>query len=228
MLQSREHRQTLHGAMTSKRPVIKKYWLATRSLAEMAFSRNSYLRAAGWWKSLLEGRSVDARGDALPWITYPCIGFLENRVRSNMAVFEYGSGNSTLWWAARTASVTSCEHDPVWYEHVKLTLPVNATLKLSSLADGAYAREILAYRNAFDVVVIDGRDRVKCAVNAIDALKSDGVIIWDNTDRTEYINGFQMLDSLGFKRLDFIGMSPLVLFQCSTSIFYRPSNCFGV
>lgn len=40
-------------------------------------------------------------------------------IPSDARVFEYGSGNSTLWWQAHAGEVVSVEHDRPWFEHAK-------------------------------------------------------------------------------------------------------------
>src|SRR5437762_2857857 len=87
------------------------------------------LKDDGWLRSFREERCVDAEGRPLPWLTYPAIEFLAARVRPEMRVFEYGSGQSTLWWAARVRQVISCEHDPAWAERLRDQLPANVTLQ---------------------------------------------------------------------------------------------------
>ena len=67
----------------------------------------------------------------------------------------------------------------------------------------AYAGEIAAYPGQFDILVIDGRDRVNCIKNGIGALRPGGVVIWDNSDREEYRSGYDLLTAAGFGRLDF-------------------------
>lgn len=36
-----------------------------------------------------------------------------------MDILEFGSGASSSWWAERSKSVTSIEHDKEWFEIVK-------------------------------------------------------------------------------------------------------------
>ena len=79
----------------------------------------------------------------------------------------------------------------------------------------------------FDIIVIDGRHRVLCARYALEALKPDGIIVWDNTDRDRYREGYAYLESQGFQRRDFDGMGPINNFAWRTSIFYRPGNFLG-
>ena len=106
-------------------------------------------------------------------------------------------------------------------------IPSNVQYLYSKVSDG-YCDVITQYNNEFDVVVIDGRERVQCARNALSALKPNGVIIWDNTDRDRYEPGIRALTDAGFRRLDFFGMVPLLAEASCTSIFYRSQNCFGI
>jgi hypothetical protein len=49
-------------------------------------------------------------------VTYPFLRFLEQTVRPEWRVFEYGCGSSTSWWSRRVAKVVAVEHDPMWAE----------------------------------------------------------------------------------------------------------------
>ncbi len=76
-----------------------------------------YLGKRGWAKSVADGEAVDLHG-AIPWYTYPAITEIARVMPASAKVFEYGSGNSTLWWRAHADEVVSVEHDPDWYGHV--------------------------------------------------------------------------------------------------------------
>jgi hypothetical protein len=172
---------------------------------------------------------VTRDGAPLPWITYPALRFLEPRLSRSMEVFEFGSGNSTLWWAERVARVTSCEHDAQWFERTRARLPANASVSHYSLEpDGDYSRAAQAAQQDFDIVVIDGRDRVNCAKHSLSALKPAGVIVWDNSDRSEFREGLDLLTPLGFRSLDFEGLGPVNSYVWMTSILYRDVNCFSI
>jgi hypothetical protein len=60
---------------------------------------DGFLRNAGWFKSFRAKIPIDQNDDPIPWFTYPSIRFIEKRINKDMVVFEYGCGNSTLWWA---------------------------------------------------------------------------------------------------------------------------------
>jgi len=183
----------------------------------------------GWFRSFREGRSVDLHGNPIPWITYPAMQFILRRVRSDMNVFEYACCSSTLWWAERVNEVVACEHDFTWYQDVTSKLPRNATIHHVPLVYGGdYSSLVSSLGRKFDVIVIDGRDRVNCAVNAVTSLTPAGIIIWDNSDRREYQEGYKHLYDHGFKKIEFVGIAPIMACKAETSIFYRPNNCFGI
>jgi hypothetical protein len=189
----------------------------------------AHLDALGWFRSLDERMPVDRDGNSLPWITYPAIAFLAERVRKDMRVFEFGSGNSTRWWAGRVEQVTSCEHDAGWYAQMKDKLPPNVSYNHVPLGpDDAYPSLVARCGIRFHVIVIDGRERVKCAKYAVSALTDDGVIVWDNSDREKYTEGYRLLIDAGFRRIDFFGIAPMSKRFFTTSVFYRSNNCLGI
>jgi predicted O-methyltransferase YrrM len=198
-------------------------WVALYSLFH-----KSYLQEEGWYRSFREQRAVDAAGRPLPWLTYSCIAFLIPRIQPEFQIFEYGSGNSTLWWSRRVRRVVSCEHDRDWFESMKPLLPANVEYICRPVDDGSYAAAIRERDQQFDIVVIDGSDREGCARHAVNGLSPGGVVIWDNSDRTEYAGGIDSLTHRGFRRLDFHGQGPVNPKGWCTSILYRPENCLNV
>jgi hypothetical protein len=190
----------------------------------------SALRAQGWFRSIRLGSPVDRGGKPIPWINYAAIALLAERVRPDFKVFEYGAGHSTLWWSERVARVCSCEHDAAWAASVRARLPPHAILFERPLGPSYVGCAVQAAKQygPFDVLVIDGRDRVACARQCIDALRDGGCVVFDNTERGDYEPGCTHLQQHGFKRLDLHGMSPGVVVCTCTSIFYRADNCLGL
>lgn len=188
-----------------------------------------FLLETGWIDSHLRRTSVDADGKPIPWYRYAAIDFLAERVDIEQRVFEFGSGNSTLWWAARAKSVTAVEHDSGWAARVREDVPENVTLLEVPLeTDGEYCRTAERTGERFDVIVIDGRDRVNCARHCLDALADDGVIVWDDSRRRRYRPGLAFLAEHGFRRLRFTGLGPIAANDGETSVLYRSSNCFRI
>lgn len=199
------------------------------SLAKIG-RRGEYLDVTGWFESARLHASVDTGGRPIAWFTYPAISFLEARLKPDLTVFEYGSGNSTLWWAERCQHVTSCEHSREWVEKLRPDLPLNANLIFEPLSGegGCYPEMPLRENEKYDIIVIDGRERNACAHIAPAALSTQGCIILDNSDRDKYKSGVAALLQGGFKQLPFTGLSPIVSNMNCTSIFYRKGNCLDI
>ena len=200
------------------------------SLLQLA-RHKGFLYGSGWFHSVRKCMPLDRKGQPLPWYTYASIEFLEERIKPEWSIFEYGTGNSTLWWASRLSDgrVICCEHERGWYEKMNHCVPDNVDLYHKPLGrDGVYSNFVGCYSREFDIVVIDGRERIACAKNVVPALKDEGVVIWDNSDHLGYQPGFDLLTESGFKRLDFHGMGPMNCVGWSTSIFYRPRNCLDI
>jgi len=81
-----------------------------------------------WWKSL--NPKNNSLLDASPWISFTVIKFLDKYLKSDMKVFEYGSGGSTLFFAKRVEKVVSIEHHKLWFEKVNQYLK---ELKLANI-----------------------------------------------------------------------------------------------
>lgn len=187
----------------------------------------SALKDYGWFKSYRLKQSVDAQGNPLPWYTYPFIAFIKTRIRPHFTVFEYGSGNSTIWYAARVASITAVEHDKKWYEMVLPRLPSGASIRYRDRGE-RYVQAVGETGDRYHLIVVDGRDRAKCALFAVNYLTEDGVIILDNSEREWYQAAKDGLALMGFRCLDFKGMAPIVGLETCTSVFYRNNNCLEI
>lgn len=207
--------------------LVVKNKIASKYLALWNF--RNYLENIGWFDSYIKQLPVNRHSKPIPWYTYSAIYFLEKNIASHLCIFEYGSGNSTLWWADRVSSVLSVEHNMPWFDYMKVRIPTNIDYRYCELIDGGeYCKTISKFNKQFDIIIIDGRDRNNCAKYAIKAIKDDGVIVWDNSDRSAYIEGFQFLSKNGFKRIDFHGNGPINNHDWSTSIFYRHANCLHI
>jgi hypothetical protein len=53
-----------------------------------------------------------------PWYTPKAIRFLQKKITKINRVFEYGCGNSSLWFAERVEEYTAVEHDQTWFTNV--------------------------------------------------------------------------------------------------------------
>jgi len=195
----------------------------------LLINKKSYLRTTGYLQSCKNGYPCDESGDYLPWMNYPVIAFLKERLNKNINIYEYGSGYSTRFYASRSNSVTSLEYNRYWYTKIKETLPDNVSLIFKeSDVDGEYCRAIHESQRKYEMVVIDGDDRENCMRECLNALSDNGIVLLDDSQRECYANSILMLEELGFKRIHFEGLKPKGKHMDRTTIFYRDQNCFGI
>lgn len=181
-----------------------------------------WLRAQGYDRSLQSLRAIDADKKAVPWYTYPLIEYLRQFDFRNLRVFEYGSGHSTLFWASRCAEVVAVEHNPEWYEHMRTQLPDNVTLFLRQNADG-YASIIKEAGGEFDIIIIDGEWRLRCAQESLGLLSKCGFLLLDNSDWFVDTNSY--LRAQGLFQVDFNGPGPINRYAWTSSLFlHAPTN----
>ncbi len=177
---------------------------------------------AGWKRSFLEGFSQDENGDALPWMTYPVIEFLQKTLQPHHEIFEFGCGASTLFFAKKVKKVTSLETNKNWLELIKQKLPsknVEIILMKDGLTNDLYQNFAKDSGQKFDFIIIDSLKRFECAKNSITALKPGGVIILDDSERKNYQKIFDFLAAQNFVAEDFIGIEPGRLRIKKTTIF---------
>jgi hypothetical protein len=84
-----------------------------------------------------------------------------------------------------------------------------------------YASEITKHDTHFDIIVIDGMARRLCAEYAVLHLAKDGMIVFDNSNRSDYDAAFDILDESGFKQIPLWGLVPGADFHTCTSIFTK-------
>jgi hypothetical protein len=161
-------------------------------------------------------QSFDASGAEIPWFTYPAIEYLKQLDFSEKSVFEYGSGNSTVFWSKRCQSLASIEDNPEWFQQVKCRLPGNVSYRLCPQRE-TYVASIYGYEMKFDVIVVDGNHRYDCAKAALSCLSETGLIILDNSDWHERTS--KLLRDADLIEVDFSGFGPIVGFTTTTSIF---------
>lgn len=195
----------------------------------MSFNHKGYLDDIGWFKAFDTRSPVDKNGAPIPWVTYSFIDFIKERLNKQHAVFEFGSGNSTFFYAKYAGIVVSVEHDKDWYDKIIKSKPENSEMIFCELVRGGdYCHMPVKLGEKFDIIIVDGRDRVNCCKQAIDALSEKGVVVLDDSERESYWQGVDFLTNSGFKHLSFSGISPGLFYRKSTSVFYKDDNCLGI
>ena len=204
-----------------------------------AFKRQ--MLSNGHLASILRQMSVGARKTPLPWISYPAIHFLSTLDLANAHLFEFGSGNSTVWWGRRVLegklrSYAGLENVMAYYQvmakengfyrdHVRVVDDSNEVglfryLELPSLICAERGRP-------FDVTIVDGpiHHRAAQLTKALEITDSDGIIMvddanWLSKEVTDFCEEHQMY------HLDFAGPGPSVSYPKVTSFLFRDPMWF--
>jgi hypothetical protein len=180
----------------------------------------------GQWRSVKNRMAEDAKGQPNPWYTYPAIEYLNSFNFTQLNVFEFGTGNSSLYWSSRAKSLVSVEDNLEWYEIVNKNKRNNQTVIHCSEKE-AYVNALAAQNTDFDIIVIDGNHRLSCAIEAMKMIKPDGIILLDNSDRLIEKECGKLFRDNGFIQIDFSGFGPINGYCWTTSIFLKSSKLFS-
>lgn len=213
---------------TAKHVLPEFVWSPARRLLTAVWTPVRFSLRTGHFRSALAARAVDRVGEPMIWYTYPAIDFLGAQDFTGRTVLEFGAGQSTLWWAKRAAHVVAVEGNAEWHGYIRGRMPANVELHLAP-DDLTGVDAILADRT-FDVVVVDGLDRLRAARVAADRVRPDGCVVVDNSEGYWGGDGagtFPILDHLReqrFQRVDFYGFAPGVIETHCTSLFFRAQS----
>jgi precorrin-6B methylase 2 len=94
--------------------------------------------------------------------------------------------------------------------------------------DGDYSKMPESMGLKFDIIIVDGRDRVNSCYHSLTALSEKGVIVLDDSERENYAAAISFFKKQGFRELSFSGISPGLFYRKSTSVFYKDNNCLGI
>ncbi len=132
---------------------------------------------------------------------------------------------STLWFDSHCGEVHSVEDNPIWFETIKRRVK---SAHVYLLSGDTYFRKIEDFpERYFDLIVIDGSQRLACFHIARDRLKIGGTLLVDNTDKDRTTHGDlyevdRLLESSEFYMVRrFTGWSPGLLFPQETTIALR-------
>lgn len=188
--------------------------------------------------------SGDFTGSGQPWLPYELIDWLDEFCEPKHRVFEYGSGNSTLFFAERVHTIYSIEHDPDWYqkmlehiagkENVELTLkePIQTKLtpEVRSEKSPYQGMDFYDYVHTiedpsdgpYNLVLVDGRARSDCALLAMKHVADGGVLILDDAQRPRYKSARRKLTQHWQPPEVYDGLKPGCKGRAKTEVYRRP------
>lgn len=187
--------------------------------------RNFYILAFeyGQFKTIKNSECIDKYGNPIPWYTYPAIEYISNLDLSDKNIFEFGGGNSSIWWAQRTKFVVTVEKDKDWYQRImEKTRAFNNIKLILSEDEESYVSAIKKQGMVFDVVIIDGHWRGKCAKMLDESVlntENGYMIIFDNSDW--YPNAANFISKrFDLIRIDFHGFGAINNYTWTTTLFF--------
>ena len=183
----------------------------------------------GHFRSSLVRKSVGRKGHPLPWYTYPAIHFLSTIDFSGLSVLEFGGGQSSVWWGKRAQSVVCLETDLGWFQYIRgLTSELRSVECIHCTSEQDQADWPLG--KIFDVVIVDGGNRLQCATTAVEVVSDNGWILVDDSEGNWGPDGtypiIDLMHARGFSRVDFYGFAPGNYSLRCTSLFFRSIHGF--
>ena len=200
-----------------------------------------------WLSSLKKNYLLDKKQ---PWLVFDAVDFLNSLDLKGKRIFEYGSGGSTLFWMEKQTKCISVEHDPFWFNVIKVKLDVTSSVDYRLVLPefchdvvgfdpsdpNAYSSDDINFREYrfydyvtqieqfpdkyFDIVLVDGRARPSCIKHSSKKVKDGGYLIVDNSDRDYYFERTRVCFA-DFKEKKFVGVAPATMIFASTSFFIK-------
>lgn len=122
-----------------------------------------------------------------PWISYDVQRLLAGFLTPQSRVLEFGSGMSTVWYAAHAGDVISIEDNEPWFRQVEQVISDRKATNIRY----RFAKNLSDYSSptanelgeGFDLIMIDGSYRDECVERSLGFLKPVGIIYLDNSDK---------------------------------------------
>ena len=178
----------------------------------LSFLTNKLRTEYGFLESSKKNIPVNDKNEIMPMYTYPCYEWLNSIDWNDSKVFEYGTGYSTIWWQNKNVDYHAVEDNKQWHDMIE-----NKTNIEYKPGHHKYIESIYKYDFKFDVIVIDGVVRFDCIKPALEKIKDDGIIIFDNTDWHK--NSKEELDRSDLIPIHFHGFKPLHVDSETTSCY---------
>ncbi|MBD1916308.1 MULTISPECIES: SAM-dependent methyltransferase [Cyanophyceae] len=163
-------------------------------------------------------KPVDTNHDPLPWFTYPAIEYLAQLDLSDKSVFEWGAGNSSLFFAKRCKRITSIESSKEWYGYCSQQSLPNQDIRFRE--ESEFAEAIDESSSKFDLIIIDSLRRGECAQKSVKHLNDGGLIVLDNSDWHPNTSAF-LRNDCNLIEVDMHGFGPVNDYSWTTSLYFH-------
>jgi hypothetical protein len=167
----------------------------------------------------------------VPWMHKDEIKIVEKYLSKNTVMLEWGCGGSTIYFSEKVKHLFSIEHNKEWFDSINAIKPANVTLVYSAANNlvpitestyndySDYIEIASSFNKKFDVVLIDGRARVECAIKALDLIHRNSVVIvhdFYKKSRDRYkkvLNYYDLKESVDYTKQGLAIFTPKVDFN---------------
>jgi len=194
--------------------------LCTDPLEQASISAARRLMARGHTKTISSRLPMDWDGRPIPWYTYPFIDYISDVDTSKWRILEFGSGQSTLFWAPRAASILAYENSPAWLDKMRGLVPSNVELRFFEGEKSLDELDELDF--VPDLVVVDGWKRGACARRSIQAFGHAPIYILENSDW--FPKAAAAMRESGLTEIRFKGFGPINGYTWATSLMVSENH----
>ena len=140
--------------------------------------------------------------------------YLKSRIEEDHSILEYGSGHSTIHLSKKNHRIDSIEHNLSWFAKINNNIKKFNKTKVHYIPAKVVEKGLINERISFDsyiefpktlnkkfnIVIIDGRERVKCAKAIINLLHDDHKIFihdWNRKKYHEVLSDYRLVRRIG-------------------------------
>jgi hypothetical protein len=137
-----------------------------------------------------------------PWMDKTEIEKIIVYLKPEYKMFEWGCGGSTLYFSKYVSLYRSIENNYKWFRKISNLISSNTEIYHYPNTDNYnnYINAISNYEDQYDVILIDGRCRVKCAIQAKSHLRNNGLLFVHDYFNRPYYNKIEkeytLIDSI--------------------------------
>ena len=180
------------------------------------YIKNKYLQIA----SILN--TLDAKGmnqkDQTPALSIPFLDWLNTYDFSDYKMIEFGSGDSTNYFADRFLSVTSFETNEEWYNHLSKKIKNNVDYRLLSQKNAISGNYDISIDEKTVVIVDIAGDRTYFMKSFFNK-NQPYMLFFDNAEW--YPDTCQYIQNLGYSEIPFWGIRFDEHYDKKTSVFIK-------
>lgn len=210
------------GTLWKNRRVIPSVWkfLTNDSVETASISALRRLVSRGHSKTADTGLPQNWDSSPVPWYTYPFIDFLIDLDTSKWKILEFGSGQSTLYWAPRSAHILTYENSMEWFKKMQKKIPDNVEMRMFKGEETLAELPEINFQP--DLIIVDGWKRGACAQRSVEQFGLKPLYILENSDW--FPEAAAAMRASGLVEIRLKGFGPVNGYAWATSLMLSKEN----